>query len=334
MSIRLPEFSIIIPVYNRPDEIEELLESMASQTNRQFEVVIVEDGSDKKSDVVIGKYEDKLDISYYYKENNGPGASRNYGMDRANGNYYIFLDSDCILPPGYFQTIVDYFSRSYVDAFGGPDSAHEDFSELQKAVNYSMTSFFTTGGIRGGGEKMEKFHPRSFNMGISREVFKKTGGFPQIRFALAKAAGEDMDLSIQIKKHGFTTALIKEAYVYHKRRTSLKQFWRQVSNFGMARISIFQRHPESLKPLHGLPAVFLLGCILLIVLSIFVSPTFLIPVLVYAVLIFLDSTIRNRCIRVGILSVVTSYIQLLGYGYGFIYAIIRLQVLKKDFAQN
>lgn len=330
MSNRLPHFSIIIPVYNRPDEIDELLESMASQTNREFEIVIVEDGSDKKSDLVIEKYTNRLNISYYYKENTGPGSSRNFGMDRAGGNYFIFLDSDCILPPGYFQVILDYFSHSYVDAFGGPDSAHKDFSDLQKAVNYSMTSFFTTGGIRGGGEKMEKFHPRSFNMGISRQVFEQTGGFPQIRFAIAKAAGEDMDLSIQIKKRGFTTALIKEAFVYHKRRTSLKQFWRQVFNFGIARISIFKRHPESLKPLHMLPTIFLLGCILLVVISLAVSPVFLIPFLIYALLIFMDSAIRNRSIYVGLLSVITSYIQLLGYGYGFLYGVWKLLILKKQ----
>ena len=218
------KFSFIIPVYNRPNEVEELLESLSKQTNKNFEVVIVEDGSDLKSDAIVEKYKQQLDISYYFKENTGPGISRNYGFERAQGNYCIFLDSDCILPRHYFETVQNELANNYVDAFGGPDRAHKSFSKLQKAINYSMTSFFTTGGIRGGKKKLDKFFPRSFNMGYSREVFDKTQGFSKLRF------GEDIDMSIRIIENGFHTRLIPEAYVYHKRRTNLRQFFKQVFN--------------------------------------------------------------------------------------------------------
>lgn len=322
-------FSIIIPVYNRPDEIEELLESLSKQTDKGFEVLIVEDGSDIKCEDVIEKYKPLLDISYYYKENTGPGISRNYGFERAKGNYCIFLDSDCILPPGYFKSVKDFLAENYVDCFGGPDKAHADFNNLQKATSYSMTSFFTTGGIRGGSEKIDKFNPRSFNMGFSREVFEKTGGFPPVRFAKAKAAGEDLDLSIQIKKLGFNTALIKNAYVYHKRRTNLKQFYRQVFNFGFARITISKRHPESLKYLHFFPSLFFLGTLALIAGAIIITPLVMLPLAAHLIIIFLDSSIRNNSLNIGFLSVITSYIQIYGYGLGFLSAVWKQVVLGK-----
>ncbi|MFT6923929.1 MAG: glycosyltransferase involved in cell wall biosynthesis [Crocinitomicaceae bacterium] len=324
------EFSLIVPVYNRPVEVEELFESLVMQTNKNFEVVIVEDGSTEKSDEVVKRYQDRLDIKYFYKENTGPGISRNYGYDRAKGNYCIFLDSDCILPPQYFQTVVDNLKETYVDAFGGPDKAHESFTDLQKAINYSMTSFFTTGGIRGGGEKLDKFYPRSFNMGFSREVFEETGGFPSHRFAKAKAAGEDMDLSITIKKKGFSTALFKSSHVYHKRRTSWSQFRKQVTNFGYARITIYKRHPESLKWLHFAPAVFVVGILSLILLSIFVSPLFLLPIPAHVLMLFIDASIQNKSIVIGAMAVVTSYIQLIGYGLGFMKAIWNHVILGKE----
>lgn len=323
-------FSIIVPVYNRPSEIEELLESLNAQTNKDFEIVIVEDGSTEKSDEVIERYKDSLAIRYFYKENTGPGISRNYGYDRAAGNYCIFLDSDCILPPQYFECVVKALDENYVDTFGGPDKAHESFTNLQKAINYSMTSFFTTGGIRGGGEKLDKFYPRSFNMGFSREVYDATGGFPSVRFAKAKAAGEDMDLSITIKKMGFSTALFKEAYVYHKRRTSWKQFQRQVANFGYARITIYKRHPESLKWLHFIPAIFVIGLLGLFVFSAILSPLFLLAIAFHVVMLFLDSSIRNKSLVIGAMSVVTSYIQLVGYGIGFMKAFWNHVILKKE----
>jgi glycosyltransferase involved in cell wall biosynthesis len=310
--------SIIVPVYNRPAELDELLRSLSLQTDRNFEVIIVDDGSAVKCDQVVENYRTLLNIKYFYKENTGPGLTRNYGAERAGGNYTIYLDSDCVLPNHYVSTVLNSLSRNYVDAFGGPDSADQNFSVQQKAINYAMTSFFTTGGIRGGGEKLDKFHPRSFNMGFSKKVFEKTGGFPSFRFAKNLAAGEDLDLSIQIGKLGFKTALIKDAYVFHKRRTNFKQFFNQVFNFGYARISIYKRHPESLKLFHFLPAVFFIGCIGLVMASVFISIYFLTPLIFFMLIVFTDSTLRNRSMIIGAISVYASFIQLFGYGAGFL----------------
>ncbi len=306
--------SFIIPVYNRPSEVEELLDSMTQQTKKEFEIVIVEDGSDLKCDSVCEKYKEQLDIKYFYKDNSGPGQSRNYGYERANGNYCIFLDSDCVLPPQYFEIVQDALKNDYIDAYGGPDKAHENFSTLQKAINYSMTSFFTTGGIRGSSEKLGKFQPRSFNMGYSREVFNKTQGFAKMRF------GEDIDMSIRILENGFKTRLIKDAFVYHKRRTNLRQFFKQVFNSGIARINLYKRHPKSLKIVHLAPTMFIIGIIILLFLSIFCSVFFLLPLLLHTILIFVDSTIKNKSFSIGLLSVLTSYFQLFGYGLGFLNA--------------
>jgi len=317
-------FSIIVPVYNRPKETEELLGSLAGQTRRDFEVVIVEDGSQVWSEAVVEQFRSVLDVAYIFKYNTGPGLSRNFGFERARGNYAIFLDSDCVLPPHYFETVAGILESDYTDAFGGPDRAHPSFSTLQKAINYSMTSFFTTGGIRGGGERLDKFYPRSFNMGYSREVFEKTRGFSGMRF------GEDIDMSIRTLQNGFGTRLIKEAYVYHKRRTSLKQFFKQVFNSGVARINLYKRHPFSLKVVHLLPAAFTLGVAALVLLAVFVSKYFLLPLLLHAVIIFTDSAIRNRSLVVGLLSVVTSYFQLFGYGTGFLWAVWQRLVLGRD----
>jgi glycosyltransferase involved in cell wall biosynthesis len=323
-------FSVITPVYNRPDELNELLASLAEQTQKDFEVVIIEDGSTEKSDKVVESYQDRLNIKYFFKENTGPGISRNYGCERASGNYFLFFDSDCIIPKNYFSIITSFLSKNYFDCFGGPDAAHEDFNALQKAISYSMTAFLTTGGIRGSSEKVEKFNPRSFNMGFSKEVFEKTAGFPTIRFAKAKACGEDLDLSLQISAFGFSTTLIKDAFVYHKRRTNLKQFKNQVLNFGFARITISERHPSSLKILHFAPAVFLLGCVLLLLLAIFLSPWFLLPIVAHVVLIFLDASIKNKSPYIGLLAMLTSYIQLWGYGFGFLKAILYRKILKNE----
>jgi glycosyltransferase involved in cell wall biosynthesis len=323
------QISLIVPVFNRPDEVDELLQSLSQQEDKQFELIIVEDGSTESAEPICEKYKDQLHIQYFYKENTGPGLSRNYGVERASGEYCIFLDSDCVIPPQYIKVVREFLSKNQVDAFGGPDAADKSFTKLQKAINYAMTSFFTTGGIRGGGEKLEKFHPRSFNMGITKEVYEKTGGFPTIRFAYAKAAGEDLDLSIQIIKNGFKTALIIEAYVYHKRRTSLKQFARQVYNFGIARITISKRHPESLKALHYAPAAFTIGTSFLILLALFASVGFLVPLLLYAALVFLDSLSKNNNLQVAVWSVITSFVQLIGYGIGFIEAFWIQKVFQK-----
>ncbi len=308
------DISFIIPVFNRPIETEELLRSLSLQTRKGFQVIVVEDGSTVSSEPVVEKYRDQLNISYFFKDNSGPGLSRNYGCERAGGQYVIFLDSDCILPEGYFQTVEDALHENYTDAFGGPDRAHRDFTKFQKAINFSMTSFLTTGGIRGGNEKMEKFHPRSFNMGFSKKVFEATGGFSSMRF------GEDVDLSIRIVEHGFQTQLIREAYVFHKRRTTLRQFFKQVYNSGIARINLHKRHPGTLKIVHAAPALFTLGVLLLAVLSFAVSGWFAIPVLFHMLLLFFSAAVKNRCITIGLLAVVTSYTQLFGYGTGFLHA--------------
>jgi glycosyltransferase involved in cell wall biosynthesis len=320
--------SFVVPVFNRPDEMRELLESLSKQNDLDFEVVVVEDGSREKSDALCSEYENKLTIQYFYKENTGPGLSRNFGIERASGNYCIFVDSDCVIPPQYTETVKAFLKQNPVDAFGGPDAADQNFSDLQKAINYAMTSFFTTGGIRGSSEAIEKFHPRSFNMGITKAVYEKTGGFPTIRFAYAKAAGEDLDLSIQIIKSGFKTALIPAAYVFHKRRTSLKQFLKQVYNFGIARITISQRHPESLKWVHFAPSIFLLGSLLSVLLGLF-SSIFGLSIFLYALLVFLDSSAKNNSFSIGALSVITSFIQLYGYGFGFLKAFWIQRILKR-----
>ena len=254
-------YSVIIPVYNRPDEVDELLQSLTVQCFKDFEVVIVEDGSSIPCKEVADRYTDRLDIKYFSKPNSGPGQTRNYGAERSEGEYFIILDSDVILPEGYFDAIEKELQSSPADAFGGPDRAHDSFTDIQKAINYSMTSFFTTGGIRGGKKKMDKFYPRSFNMGIRREVYEALGGFSKMRF------GEDIDFSIRIFKGGYTCRLFPDAWVYHKRRTDLKKFFKQVHNSGIARINLYKKYPDSLKLVHLLPAVFTLGVSWLLLLT-------------------------------------------------------------------
>lgn len=316
--------SLIVPVFNRPKEIDDLLESLCQQTRKDFEVIVVEDGSTVKCESEAEKYSSILNLHYFYKKNTGPGQSRNYGSEKASGNYLIFLDSDCVLSPQYIEVVQKRLSSNYADAFGGPDRAAGNFTTLQKAINYAMTSFFTTGGIRGGSEKLDKFYPRSFNMGYSKAVYTATGGFSRMRF------GEDIDMSIRILDKGFKTALIKEAYVYHKRRTSLRQFYKQVYNSGIARINLYKRHPGSLKKVHALPALFVLGCIFLLVLAALVSAYFLAPLGMYTLLLILDSTTKNKSVSVGILSAVTSYVQLFGYGSGFLTALWKRILFSKE----
>lgn len=305
------KYSFIIPVYNRPDEVSELLCSIASQTIRDFEVIVVEDGSTIPCKDIAASYEGILDLKYFDIPNGGPGPARNFAASKASGDYLLILDSDCILPPGYLSAVDDELGRCPADAFGGPDRAHESFSDIQKAINYSMTSFFTTGGIRGGKMKMEKFHPRSFNMGVSRELYKKLGGFSGMRY------GEDIDFSIRIFESGASCRLFPEAWVWHKRRSSFGQFFRQVRHSGVARINLQKRHPGTLKAVHLLPALFTVSCI-----------TVVIPLL-YSLAVFTDSSIRNASIRIGALSVAAAFIQLTGYGTGFIEAFVLRSLLKK-----
>ncbi|OAV68702.1 Poly-beta-1,6-N-acetyl-D-glucosamine synthase [Bacteroidales bacterium Barb4] len=314
--------SLIIPVYNRPGEVKELLDSLTAQTAADFEVIIVEDGSDVKCEDIVKAYSNKLPVTYYYIPNRGPGLARNYGAAKAGGEYLIVLDSDCILPPDYIKSLCKEIQATNADAFGGPDKASDSFTNIQKAINYSMTSFFTTGGIRGGGKKLDKFYPRSFNMGIRRSVFEELGGFSKMRF------GEDIDFSIRIYKAGYKVSLFPSAWVYHKRRTDWRKFYKQVYNSGIARINLFMKHPESLKLVHLLPAAFTLGVLLLLAGSVFCVWS-LTPLLLYAVIVCTDSAIRNKSLPVGILSIPSSYIQLIGYGCGFLSAVWHRLICKK-----
>ena len=317
------KFSIIIPVFNRPDEVDELLESLCQQTVKDFEVLIIEDGSVKPCKDVCDKYANILDLHYYAKENSGPGQSRNYGAERANGEYVIILDSDVVLPTGYLQAVEDELKQNPCEAFGGPDAAHPSFTPVQKAISYSMTSFFTTGGIRGGKAKLDKFYPRSFNMGIRRDVYLQLGGFTKMRF------GEDIDFSYRIVEAGFMPRLFPEAWVWHKRRTDFRKFFRQVYNSGIARINLEKRHPGTMKLVHLLPTVFTLGVIGLLIISLF-WPLACVPIILYSLIILIDSSLKNKNLWVGILSIPAAFVQLMGYGFGFIESWWKRCVLKKD----
>ena len=349
------KYSIIVPVYNRPDEVDELLESLSNQTLKDFEVIIVEDGSVKPCKDVCDKYAGILALHYYAKENSGPGQSRNYGAERANGEWLIVLDSDVVLPQGYLAAVDSAISHQTSDfaAFGGPDAAHPSCTPVQKAISYSMTSFFTTGGIRGGKAKLDKFYPRSFNMGIRRDVYLELGGFTKMRF------GEDIDFSYRIVEAGYRPQLFPDAWVWHKRRTDFRKFFRQVYNSGIARINLMKRHPGTLKLVHLLPTVFTLGVIGLLLIfawgaSLYIEgeildayglrPTdnmhqgvgfalcvlSLLPILFYSLIIFIDSSIRNRSLWVGLLSIPAAFVQLMGYGLGFIESWWKRCILKKD----
>lgn len=306
-------YSIIVPVFNRPDEVDELLASLSNQIYKQFEVLVIEDGSSTTCEHIVAKYRDQLDIKYYLKKNSGPGSTRNYGAKRSNGEYLIIIDSDCILPQSYLETIDKELERNPLDAFGGPDCAHSSFSPIQKAINYAMTSFYTTGGIRGGKKQMDKFYPRSFNMGIKKEVYLALGGFSEMRF------GEDIDFSIRIYKAGYSCKYMPEAWVYHKRRTNFRRFFKQVHNSGIARINLYKRYPSSLKIVHTLPALFTISVVLLIIGSLF-YPITLVPLIIYALLVWIDSIRKNNNFKIGLYSVAAAYIQLIGYGTGFIHA--------------
>lgn len=313
----MPLFSFIIPVFNRPNEVEELLQSLTQQTvdSSMFEVIVVEDGSQITCKEVCERFSEQLNLHYYYKENSGPGQSRNYGANKSCGEYYIVLDSDVVLPETYMQHVLDEIKREPCDAFGGPDRAHHDFSPIQKAISYSMTSFFTTGGIRGGKKKLDKFYPRSYNMGIKSDVYKALNGFSKMRF------GEDIDFSIRIFDNGYRCRLFPEAWVYHKRRTDFRKFFKQVYNSGIARINLYKKYPSSLKLVHLLPAVFTVGVFLLCLSALLLCS--LVPLsllLLYSILIFIDSATHYKSIKIGFLSVGAAFTQLMGYGLGFIEA--------------
>lgn len=309
----MPRFSIIVPVYNRIDEVDDLLKSLTEQTNKDFEIVLVEDGSSQPCESAVNKYKENLNIQYYYKSNEGRSIARNYGLERAKGDYFIFFDSDCVIPPEYFEKLSKALDKNPLDCFGGPDAAHQSFSSTQKAINYSMTSFLTTGGIRGGKIQLEKFVPRTFNMGYSRKVYETVGGFREM-------FSEDIDMSTRIRQAGFSIGLIREAFVYHKRRVNMKLFARQVYVFGMSRITLKLLYPDSLKIVHLLPAAFVIGFVSSIILSILISWWFIVPLLAYILAIFITALISNRSLIIALKAIPASILQLGGYGCGFIKA--------------
>ncbi len=310
-----PQYSIIIPVFNRPQEVEDLLKSLIAQETKDFEVVIVEDGSENRCDLVVDRYRDKIDIQYFFKPNSGPGPSRNFGFSQAKGQYFVVFDSDCIIPTGYFKAVEKSLATNHWDAWGGPDKAHENFTALQRAMGYTMSSFLTTGGIRGGQKRVGWFQPRSFNMGITRKIFEETGGFKLSRYA------EDIEFSIRMKQAGYKVGLITEAFVYHKRRTNLKQFYQQVFNFGRGRVMVGKVHPREVKLTHWFPTFFLAGTISIGVTPLISLHLFTVAVgmfVFYLLAILIHSYRENKDITVALLSVPAALLQLWGYGAGFI----------------
>lgn len=318
-------FSFIIPVYNRPNEIKELLNSFLKLEGKEpFEIVIVEDGSSETSEKIVDTFKERLEISYYFKSNSGPGDSRNYGMRKAKGNYFIILDSDVLLPSQYLIEVKAFLERSYYDCFGGPDAAHSSFTALQKAINFAMTSFISTGGIRGGKQQIEDFQPRSFNMGLSKKAFLASSGFGKIH------PGEDPDLALRLHKLGFKSALIQSAIVYHKRRVSWSKFYHQVYKFGLVRPILNQWHPNSKSLVYWFPTLFSLGLILSVLLLIFGIALPIYLYLSYLVLTFILALAANKSLAVAVMAILAVSIQFLGYGYGFIKSTFNLILLRKS----
>lgn len=311
----MPYFSVIVPVYNRRDEVRDLLESLACQSLQNFEAIIVEDGSSDPCKDIVESFAGRVDVQYHYKDNEGRSIARNYGIERAKGEYFIFFDSDCVIPADYFKTLTARLEEHYVPCFGGPDAAHDSFTDVQKAINFSMTAFLTTGGIRGGKVQMEKFVPRSFNMGYSRQVWEKVGGFREM-------FSEDIDMSTRIRKGGFEISLIRDAFVYHKRRVDLKKFSRQTYVFGMSRITLKLLYPDSLKLVHCLPAVFVLGVATLVLLSLLWQWWAILPLALYVVMLWISALISTKNLKIASLAIITSFVQLGSDGIGFIKAFV------------
>lgn len=331
------KFSVIIPIYNRPDELRELLDSLTKQTVLPYEVLVIEDGSVNKSDGVVAQFTGRLPVQYFFKPNSGQGFTRNYGFERATGDYFVIFDSDAIIPQHYFETISKHLrtepdTAPALDAYGGPDAAHPDFTPIQKAISYSMTSPFTTGGIRGSKKNLGgTFHPRSFNMGLSRKVWETVGGYRISRM------GEDIEFAIRIIESGFRTGLIPDAFIYHKRRTSFGQFFRQLRFFGRARINISRFYPTELKLVHWFPAVFTVGLAVVPLLPFINTTLFACAVglfILFFVLILLDATRQERSSKVGLLSVIAAFVQLTGYGTGFLQEIWKRWREPKDFRET
>jgi glycosyltransferase involved in cell wall biosynthesis len=318
------QYSFIVPIYNRPAELEKLLESLhVLRSDRSFEVVVIEDGSDVSSEAICSRFRESVNISYFYKKNTGPGDSRNYGMKRAAGNYFIILDSDCIVPPEYLEIVDRELKTNFVDCYGGPDAAHESFTDLQKAINYSMTSFLTTGGIRGGSEQLGKFQPRSFNMGLSKKAFEATGGFSTIH------PGEDPDLSIRLWDKGFDTALFKEAHVYHERRISWSLFFKQVKKFGKVRVILNKWHPDTSKVTYWFPTIFLVLGIIASASLILGYYYYIVPFIYYLGVIVAHSAFKNG-FKVGMMSAFAALVQFTGYGWGFLNSYIQINIRNRN----
>ena len=320
-------FSIIIPLYNRPQEIKELLETLTVQTYKQFEVLVIEDGSVNDAEEIVKSFADQLDVSYFKKQNEGQGFTRNYGFERAKGDYFIIFDSDCLIPENYLQIVNDSLNTNWLDAYGGPDASHPSFTAVQKAISYSMTSPFTTGGIRGNKKGIGQFHPRSFNMGVSRKVWETVGGFIITRSA------EDLEYSIRIHSAGFKIGLIPDAKVYHKRRTNFLQFYKQIHFFGRARINLYKFFPNELKLVHFFPAVFTLGVFFSIVANIFRWPIVELcnfVLIAFVLLVFFHSWWKNKSAKVAFLSIIAAYIQLIAYGLGFMQDFWKRVILKRS----
>ena len=320
----MPKYSIIIPIYNRPDEAEELLKSLARQTYKNFDIIMIEDGSTEDCSAIVKSYANDLDIKYHFKANSGPGDSRNVGMSMATGDYLIFFDSDCIIPPQYFEEVEKHLAKTHLDAFGGPDSAHESFSKVQKAINYAMTSIITTGGVRGKKNKLDQYQPRSFNMGISQAVYQKVGGYTDV------TPGEDPDLSYRIMNAGFKVGLIEDAYVFHKRRIDFSRFIKQVYKFGVMRPVLIKWYPDKFKLTYTIPSLFLLFSLFLIVLAIAINPIFLSPLAFITIILFIESLIKTKSLSISILAILASFIQLYSYGYGFMKSAFYILLLKKE----
>lgn len=320
-------YSIIIPLYNRPQEIKELLETLTLQTYKQFEVLVIEDGSKDDAAEIVNSFAGKLDVRYYVKPNSGQGFTRNYGFERAKGDYFIILDSDCLIPENYLQTVNDSLTKNWLDLYGGPDDAHPSFTPTQKAISYAMTSPFTTGGMRGNKTSIAKFHPRSFNMGMSREVWEKTGGFIITRMA------EDLEFSIRAQRMGFKSGLICDAKVYHKRRTNFLQFYKQLHFFGRGRINLYKFYSNELKPMHFFPAAFVLFLIFSLLVNIFRCPLWLpcdILLGIFILLIFFHAWVKNKSVKIAFLSVAAAFTQLTAYGIGFMQEFWKRIILKRS----
>ncbi len=372
MTIR---YSIIIPVYNRPDELRELLESLVrlkaasvtdieafsvneatgenkkareSETVRKnkvarknkttwkneasaesvpgnWEVIVVEDGSLIRSDEVCEEFSGDLELRYLFQENAGPAAARNTGSKSARGEWLLFFDSDCIIPQGYFEAVDEALVDTSIDFFGGPDRAAAEFSATQKAIDYAMTSFLTTGGIRGGRRKLDKYYPRSFNKGVRKAAFEEVGGFSGLRF------GEDLDLSMRLMQAGYRSTLIEDAWVYHKRRTDLKKFFKQVYNSGMARVVLNRLHPGTMKPVHLLPSLFVLYLVAAVTSLFFTTEGILwYPVGILAVILFIDGFRSTGDIGASLMVPPASFVQLCGYGTGLIHSLVLIHILGRN----